>query len=113
MKVTIVRYDDLPEDEKDNQPNNGCGKEYACYLKVEIPGEAPVYYSDAMEPEDARFYRDLSWVKDALLAAYQAGKEASLSIAPDAEKPPCVECEQRHKKGLLLEVLSLPAGHGS
>ena len=76
MNVEIVYYDDLPEDEKDNQPNNGCGKEGARYLKVEIPGKAPVYYSDAMEPEDVRFTRDLSWIKDALLAAYQAGKEA-------------------------------------
>jgi hypothetical protein len=79
MKVTVIDYKDLPEEEKDNQPDNGSGKEYASYLKVEIPGKSPVYYSDAMEPEDTRFYRDLSWVKDALLAAYQAGKESGLT----------------------------------
>ena len=76
MNVTIINYNDLPEEEKDQQPDNGAGKEEASYLKVEIYGKRTVYYSDAMEPEDARFYRDLSWVKSALLAAYQAGKEA-------------------------------------
>jgi hypothetical protein len=77
MKVSIVSYDDLPENEKGNQPSNGCGKEDANYLKIEIPGKKPVYESDAMESEDARFTRDLSWIKGALLSAYQAGKEAA------------------------------------
>ena len=77
MKVTIIEYDDLPEDVKQDQPNNGAGKEAASYLKIEISGKPDSYYSDAMEPEDARFYRDLSWIKLALLEAYQAGKEAS------------------------------------
>ena len=75
MKVTIIDYEDLPEGEGDNQPDNGCGAEDASYLRVEIPGEVTVFYSDAMEPEDATFYRDLRWVKDALLKAYKAGSE--------------------------------------
>lgn len=77
MNVTVVSFNDLSEEEKDNQPDNGAGKEEASYLRVEILGKAPIYYSDAMEPEDAKFKRDLSWIKSALLAAYQAGKEAS------------------------------------
>ena len=75
MKVTFVRYEDLTKDEGSRQPNNGEGREYATYLKIEIPGEFPVYYSDAMEPEDARFGRDLTRVKNALLDAYNAGKK--------------------------------------
>ena len=73
MNVTVVYYNDLPEEEKSNfiyPPDVGS------FLKVEIYGKPTVYHTDIMEPEDARFYRDLAWVKDALLEAYQAGKEA-------------------------------------
>ncbi len=71
MNVTIVEYEDLPEEEKENHLYR-----YASYLKVEIYGEPTVYYSDAIEPEDVSFDRGLAWVKDALLKAYKAGKEA-------------------------------------
>jgi len=60
---TQVDYDDLSEKEQENQPNNGSGKEYASYLRVEFPVGDVTYYSDAMEPEDARFYRDIGWVR--------------------------------------------------
>ena len=73
MKVTRIRYEDLPENEKNNQPCNGHGKEYAEYIKVEIKGKPTIYYSDAMEPEDAIFSRDLSWIIEALYDAYNAG----------------------------------------
>jgi hypothetical protein len=33
-----------------------------------------VVYSDAMEPEDCKFSRDLKWIKPALEYAYLAGK---------------------------------------
>jgi len=72
FKVTLVRYEDLPNDIKDSQPDNGCGRDYANYLKLEF-GERIFYESDAMEPEDATFRRDLLWVKDALVKAYQEG----------------------------------------
>ena len=73
MKVTIVEYEDLPEDVRYSQPDNGCGKEDANYLKIEIPGVSVYYQSDAMEPEDATFTRDLSWIVDELHRAYVAG----------------------------------------
>ena len=75
MKVSTMSYDELPEDVKEEQPDNGSGKEYANYIKVEIEGEVDKYYSDAMEPEDASFSRDLSWIVGALMEAYQAGKK--------------------------------------
>lgn len=34
MNIDIVSYDDLPEDEKNNQPDNGSGKENARYLRI-------------------------------------------------------------------------------
>jgi hypothetical protein len=73
VEVEVVGYEDLPEDEQGQQPSNGGGELYANYLKVTFPGKAPIYYSDVMEPEDARFTRDLSWIGDALIEAYNAG----------------------------------------
>jgi len=74
MKVSIISYDELPESEKENY--GGWNKDEASYLKIEICGQEDTYYSDAMEPEDARFDRDLAWIKVELLKAYKAGKEA-------------------------------------
>ena len=60
-KAKLVSYDDLTEDEKLGQPENGSGKEYASYIVVEDEKGRRVY-SDAMEPEDASFGRDLFWI---------------------------------------------------
>lgn len=51
-------------------PNNGGGKEYASYLLIEDEAGRRVY-SDAMEPEDCRFYRDLEWIKTELDRAHE------------------------------------------
>lgn len=78
MNVTLVYYEDLPEDERYNKPNCfGNGREDANYLKVEIPGQDTVYFSDAMEPEDARFTRGMAWIQRTIIDAYQAGKKAA------------------------------------
>ena len=74
--VEQYSYDELPEQIKtDYLSNNGCGKEYASYLIVKHNGVILRYESDAMEPEDAKFYRDLSWIKDALIESYKLGRE--------------------------------------
>lgn len=75
FEVTSPRYEDLTEDERDGASNNGSGKEYASYLRVSRNGETKFLESDAMEPEDARLSRDLSWVKSAIEFAYQCGRE--------------------------------------
>ncbi len=72
INVKIMNYNELPDDIK-KQPlsNNGSGKEDAQYLVVFKNSKIIRVESDAMEPEDASFSRDLHWIKDAILEAYQ------------------------------------------
>lgn len=76
MKITLESFEDLTDEEKNNVPNNGSGKEYASYIRVEHNGETLFLESDAMEREDAVFSRDLSWIFDALNKCYEIGREA-------------------------------------
>jgi hypothetical protein len=76
MKITLESFEDLTDEEKNNVPNNGSGKEYANYIRVEHNGETLFLESDAMEREDAVFLRDLSWIIDALNKCYEIGREA-------------------------------------
>lgn len=50
-------------------------KYYGHDLVVLHNGEEIRRHSDKMEPEDAMFYRDLSWVEEAILEAYELGKK--------------------------------------
>lgn len=69
MLVQIVTFDQLPTwVDRDSLPDNSSGKEYANYLIIE-DGHYRSCQSDAMEPEDCRFTRDLSWIKDEILRA--------------------------------------------
>jgi len=53
--------------------------EYYCHdLVVMHNGKEIRRHSDAMEAEDAMFYRDLSWIKGALLEAYELGEKDAL-----------------------------------
>jgi hypothetical protein len=72
-RVFICQLKDLSEEEQMGMSNNGSGREYADYLVIEDQGHR-VVYSDAMEPEDCKFSRDLKWIKPALEYAYLAGK---------------------------------------
>lgn len=65
MKAKMVSFEDLTPEEQESQPNNGTGKEYASYIVIE-DSDGKRIYSDAMEPEDASFIRDLSWIIDEL-----------------------------------------------
>ena len=73
LSVKKQTYDDLTEDEQISVPDNGAGKEYATYLRVIHNGRTLVLENDAMEPEDCSFDRDLDWIRDAILHAYEAG----------------------------------------
>lgn len=73
MNITIEDFEDLTEEEKNNVPNNGAGKEYANYIRIKHNGETLFLESDAMEPEDAIFIRDLSWIVDAINKCYEIG----------------------------------------
>jgi hypothetical protein len=74
LEVKRINYDDLTEDEQDRQPNNGQGKEQANYLRIIHNGKTIAIRSDAMEPEDCLFYRDLSWISNAITKAYELGR---------------------------------------
>jgi hypothetical protein len=74
LKVSIQTFEDLSEEEKGWVSNNGSGKEYAGYIRIMHNGETARLESDAMEPEDVRFSRDLAWVAEALIMCYELGK---------------------------------------
>jgi hypothetical protein len=74
LKVELQDFDALTDAEKMGASNNGCGREWANYLRVTHNGETLFLENDAMEPEDIRFTRDLSWVRDAILKAYELGR---------------------------------------
>lgn len=74
LKVELVSYEDLTEDEQQNQPNNGQGREYANYIKMTEDDEVIMILSDAVEPEDTTFTRDFSGVLGAIKRAYEIGK---------------------------------------
>lgn len=74
FKVDLIGFDDLSDDEKESVPNNGYGKECASYIKVIHNGDVIFLESDAIEPEDKSFGRDLNWIIDALEKCYELGK---------------------------------------
>ena len=73
LRVNVVSFHDLTKDEQEFQPNNGCGKDYASYIKLTDGNETVMILSDAFEPEDGTFTRDLSCVTDAIKKAYKVG----------------------------------------
>jgi len=78
MKTQLLTFNDISQSEKDNAPNNGSGKEFSGYLHVSHNGETIALHSDAMEPEDCRFYRDLSWIEPLLHKVFNLGRQEAL-----------------------------------
>ena len=74
VKIINVDYDKLPEEvDRDSLSDNGAGKEYASYFLIYHNDKLIRCESDAMEREDAVFFRDLSWIKGAIEEAYKIG----------------------------------------
>ncbi len=73
FSVELQNYEDLSDDDRVGISHNGWGPEYASYVRVIHRGKTIYLESDAMEPEDARFSRDLNWVVSALMNAYCIG----------------------------------------
>lgn len=73
LQVNYLEYDDLHAGDKQDVSDNGCGKDYATYMHVELNGKTLMMVSDAIEPEDATFGRDLNWIGGLLEQVYQAG----------------------------------------
>lgn len=120
LSVEMVEYSSLSDAEKLGASNNGSGKEWANYLRIiSHNGETLFLESDAMEPEDCRFSRDLSWIQPALKKCYELGmKDAALAAQarlrevergelhivfdgpPDHHAPRFVECEDAAGKSV-------------
>lgn len=75
VDIKVLGYNDLTEEEKESVSNNGSGKEYAGYIKIIHNDHTEFLESDAMEPEDAIFCRDLHWIIKALKRCYELGRE--------------------------------------
>ena len=75
LEINELRFDDLTEEQQENVPDNGSGKDYASYIEIKLNGAVVDIFSDAMEPEDVTFNRDLSWIAPVIKAAYEAGLE--------------------------------------
>ena len=77
IEINELSFDDLTEAQQENVSDNGSGKELANYIEIKLNGQVVDLFSDAMEPEDADFRRDLSWIAPVIKAAYDAGLEES------------------------------------
>ena len=74
LESRIEDYYELTKEEQENVSNNGRGKEHASYIRVSHNGKILLLESDAMEPEDTCFFRDLSWVQEIILKSYELGR---------------------------------------
>lgn len=76
MEVIIQAFEDLTKKERAAASDNGSGAKYATYVRVVHNGDTLFLENDAMEPEDATFWRDLEWVPKAIATAYELGLSA-------------------------------------
>ncbi len=73
LKIEMVQWENLSEELK---KDHGLSKDdYDDYLIVKHNGKVIAFHSDRMEPEDVRFYRDLSWIHPLLEEVYELGKQ--------------------------------------
>lgn len=73
FEVLEQYYEDLSDEERMFARNNGSGKDVATYIRVKHDGETILLENDACEPEDARLYRDYSWVFEIIERSYILG----------------------------------------
>ena len=79
MKVSILNFEDLTHEQQKQSSNNGSGKEYATYIKIEDVDGIRIY-SDGMEPEDCTFDRDLKWIVTELNKAAEINNNKQRAI---------------------------------
>lgn len=108
LQVFLCRYQDLSDDEVELVPQNGCGAERASYIRVIHNGKHVRLESDAMEPEDASFYRDLSWIPDAIVEAYKLGFQDGKVIRLEHNPEQSLD---NSDKTLAFSELSNPGEH--
>ena len=87
-EVFLCNYEELPSevDREWGLSDNGAGKECAGYIVEKVDEKVINVYSDAMEPEDATFHRDLRWVMESLKEAYLRGLEYGIEKKFEGEK---------------------------
>jgi len=68
MDISIKKYSELT-----SQQQTAFYDDNDLYLVIEWDDGTVQIESDGMEPEDVRFCRDLSWVKEAIARAYGEG----------------------------------------
>ena len=78
-------FEDFTKEEQDEWclSNNGYGREPAGYLVIRVDDKIVRVESDAMEPEDATFGRDLHWIGDALAEAFKYGQKLGVLMEVD------------------------------
>lgn len=73
FKIVVCGFSELPpEVDRNDLSENGVGSEDASYLLVYLDGKLLRCESSAMEPEDVSFYRDLRWISQAIIEAWEA-----------------------------------------
>jgi hypothetical protein len=73
MKVNVYHASEVPSDIVEQI---GFTYDYYNILVItDSAGEIIFWNSDNMEPEDATFYRDLSWIPEIIEKAYELGKK--------------------------------------
>lgn len=74
FKIELLGFGELSaEDRASGLSGNGRGAECAQYIKITHNGKTLRLESDAMEPEDALFCRNLDWIVAAIREAYHCG----------------------------------------
>ena len=72
LTVLTERFKDLTEEEKHKPLKMAAGQN-----GLKHNGKTIGIFSDAMEPEDANFYKDLRWIKGIIQRVYSLGVGAS------------------------------------
>ena len=102
-------FEDFTKEEQDEWclSNNGYGREPAGYLVIRVDDKIVRVESDAMEPEDATFGRDLHWIGDALAEAFKYGQKLGALMEVDKIVNECLLdlgiTEGREKRILILD----------
>lgn len=95
FSVKLQSYENLSPEEQMAAADNGHGKEWANYVRVTHNGQTLYLENDAIEPEDKSFGRDLGWIVDAILQAYELGRIDGSSVetpAPRGKPCTCDNC---------------------
>ena len=80
LSTKIVYWSDLPDDLKEQYPYH----QDDFFLIVKYKKEIIAVETDGGEPEDMRFFRDLSWIPHLLDKAYHLGYQEGYSNNPMA-----------------------------